>query len=367
MRRSPKPGALTAAHCERAAQLVHHQGRQGFALNVLGNDQERLSELGNLFEKGKQVLHRADFLFVDEDAHVFEHAFHALGVRDEVGGEVAAVELHAFDHFERRFHRAGFLDSDDAVLADLLHGFGDDAADLAVVVGADRADLGDHVALDVTVQLLDFLDAGFHGAFDAALESRRACAGGHGLHAFAEDGLCQHGCGGGAVAGHVGSLGSDFAYHLRAHVFERILKLDFLCYRHAVLGDDRRAEFLFNHRVAALGAEGDLYRVCEGVDAPQNRLAGIFSSHDLLCHESFSSSSMNSNSNLRFEISNLRKSRLRPFSLNGLCERFDLAPIDRGKPFALRAQGKGKSYFLPPAALAAPCSLARISSSRRMR
>ena len=80
-------------------------------------------------------------------------ALHALGVGDEVGGEVAAVELHAFDHFERGLHRAGFLDGDDAVLADLLHGLGDDAADLLVVVGADGADLGDHVALDVAVQL----------------------------------------------------------------------------------------------------------------------------------------------------------------------------------------------------------------------
>jgi hypothetical protein len=83
-----------------------------------------------------------------------------------------------------------------------------------------------------------------------------------------------------------------------------------LCYRHAVLGNDRRAEFLFNHRVAALGAEGDLYRVREGVDASQDRLAGCFTSHDLLCHESFSSSSMISISfailNSKFEILNLK-------------------------------------------------------------
>ncbi len=156
--------SLDGGALQRAAQLVHHQGRQGFALDVLGNDQERLSELGNLFEKGKQVLHRADLLFVDQDAHIFEHALHALGVGDEVGREVAAIELHTFDHFERRLHRARFLNGDDAVLADLLHGFGDDAADLPVVVGADRADLSDHVALDVTVQLLDFFDARFHGA-----------------------------------------------------------------------------------------------------------------------------------------------------------------------------------------------------------
>ena len=60
---------------------------------------------------------------------VFQHALHALGVGDEVGGEIAAVELHAFDHFQRRLHGLGFLDRDDAVLADLLHGFGDDVAD----------------------------------------------------------------------------------------------------------------------------------------------------------------------------------------------------------------------------------------------
>ncbi len=266
-------GGLDGGALQRAAQLVHHQGRQGFALNVLGNDQERLAELGNLFEKGKQVLHRADFLFVDQDAHVFEHALHALRIGDEVGGEIAAVELHAFDHFERGLHGLGFLDGDDAVLAHLLHGFGDDAADLAVVVGADRADLGDHVALYVLVQLLDFLDGGFDGALDAALEGGRAGAGRNRLHAFAEDGLGQHGGRRGAVAGYVGSLRRNLAHHLRAHVLERILQLDFLCNRHAVLGDDRRAELLFDHRIAALGAEGDLYRVRESVDASQNRLA----------------------------------------------------------------------------------------------
>ena len=81
--------------------------------------------------------------------------------------------------------------------------------------------------------------SGFDGALDAALERHRIGAGGDVLHAFAEDRLRQNGRGGGAVAGHVGGLGRHFAHHLRAHVFERILELDFLGYRHAVLGDGR--------------------------------------------------------------------------------------------------------------------------------
>ena len=49
--------------------------------------------------------------------------------------------------------------------------------------------------------------------------------------------LGEHGRGGGAVAGHVGGLGGDLAHHLRAHVLERVLELDLLGHRHAVLGD----------------------------------------------------------------------------------------------------------------------------------
>src|SRR5258706_7966975 len=254
-------GSLNRGALQRATELVHHQGRQGFALDVLSNDQQRLAELGNLFEKGKQVLHRADFLFVDQDAHVFEDALHALRIGDEVRGQVTAVKLHTFDHFEGCLHGPRFLDGDDAVLAHFLHGFGDDAADLPVVVGGNRADLRDHVAFDVTVKLLDFLDCRFNCALDAALESGGACAGRDCLHAFAEDGLGQYGRRRGAVARDVGSLRCDFTHHLCAHVLERILQLDFFCHGHAVLGDDGRAELLFDHRVPALGTERDLHGV----------------------------------------------------------------------------------------------------------
>ncbi len=51
--------------------------------------------------------------------------------------------MHALDYFKRRLHHFGLLDGDHAVLADLLHGFGNDAANLLVGVGTDCADLGD--------------------------------------------------------------------------------------------------------------------------------------------------------------------------------------------------------------------------------
>ena len=140
---------------QRAAQLVDDQRGQRLALDVLGDDQQRPAHAGDLLEHRQQVLHRADLLLVDQDDRVLEHHFHALGVGHEVGREVAAVELHALDDLERGLERLGLFDRDDAVLADLLHGLGDDLADRLVVVRRDRADLGDHVALDRLRQLLE--------------------------------------------------------------------------------------------------------------------------------------------------------------------------------------------------------------------
>ena len=68
-----------------------------------------------------------------------------LRIGDEVGREVAAVELHAFDDFEVGLEALAFFDGDDAVLADLLHRVGEDVADGVIAVGGDGADLGDRL------------------------------------------------------------------------------------------------------------------------------------------------------------------------------------------------------------------------------
>ena len=77
LRRSPKPGAFTAQHVERAAELVDHERGEGFAFDVFGDDQQRLAGVDDRFEHGDEVLDAGDLLLVDEDVGVFEHALHA--------------------------------------------------------------------------------------------------------------------------------------------------------------------------------------------------------------------------------------------------------------------------------------------------
>ena len=89
------------------------------------------------------------------------------------------------------------------------------------------------------------------------------------------DGLGQNGGGGGAIAGGVGGLGSHFLDQLRAHVFKLVAQLDFFGYRHAVLGDDGRAEGFLNGHVAAFGAQSHLNGVGKFVHAAGELFTGF--------------------------------------------------------------------------------------------
>src|SRR5579883_309824 len=145
---------LNSRDLQRATQLVHDQGRERFAVNVFGDDEQRLAALRNALEQWNQVFHRADFLFVNQDVGVVQSHFHALWIGNEVRGEVAAVELHAFHDFQLGFERLRLFHCDDAVLADFLHGFGNNLADGLVIVRRDGANLRDVVALDWLRQLV---------------------------------------------------------------------------------------------------------------------------------------------------------------------------------------------------------------------
>ena len=136
MRRSPHPGALTA-------------------LDVLGHDDQRLARACNRLEQRHHVAHARDLLLVDQEVDVLEHRLHLLRIGDEVGRQVAAVELHTLDHLEFGLHALGLFDRNHALFADLLHRLCDHAADLDVTVGRDRADLADFgLAPDLSRSLL---------------------------------------------------------------------------------------------------------------------------------------------------------------------------------------------------------------------
>ena len=278
LRRSPKPGAFTATTFRVPRILLTTSVASASPSMSSAMISSGLPAFAMASSTGSISFMFEIFFSLMRIRQSSRRGRHALGIGDEVRREVAAVELHALDDVERRLQGLVLLDGDDAFLADLAHGLGDDVADGAVRVGGDGADLRDlFLGLGGLGELLELGVDGLDGLVDAALERHRVVAGGDHLGAFAEDGARENGGGGGAVAGDVGSLGGDFLHHLRAHVLELVLELDFLGDGDAVLGDGGGAPALLEADVAAAWAEGDGDGVGEDVHAAQELVTGVLS------------------------------------------------------------------------------------------
>ena len=130
LRRSPKPGAFTAQHCSVPRSLLTTS-----VASASPSTSSAMISIGlpawEIFSSSGRMSFRLEIFFSWIRMYgVLEHDLHRLLVGDEVGGEVAVVELHPLDEFEGRLHRLGLFDRDRAVLADLVHRVGDDVADL---------------------------------------------------------------------------------------------------------------------------------------------------------------------------------------------------------------------------------------------
>ena len=213
---------------------------------------------------------------MNEDVGLFQFTEHLVRVGDEVGRDIAAIELHAFHDFELGLEALGLFHRDHAFIADFRHGLGDHLAHGGVAIGRNRADLADlFVRLHLLGALLEVGDDGLDRLHHAALQVHRVHARRNRPGAFAHDRLRQDRRRGGAITGLVIGLLGDFAHHLRAHILELVGEFDLFRHRHAILGRARCAEALVEHNIAALGAERYAYGIGQHIDAAKKLLAGI--------------------------------------------------------------------------------------------
>src|SRR5216684_3046437 len=101
--------SLHSGNLEAAAQTVDDEGGESFAFDVFRDNHKRLAALHHRFEQRQQFVQRGELLLVDQDVGIFHFNAHFVGVGDEVGRDIAAVELHAFDDLEFGLERLGLF------------------------------------------------------------------------------------------------------------------------------------------------------------------------------------------------------------------------------------------------------------------
>src|SRR6185437_13672901 len=278
-------GGLDRDGPEQPAHLVDHQGGQGLAVDVLGDDQQGLAGLHDLVEQREHVLVGRDLRVHDQDVRVLEDGLEALRVGDEVRGDVALVEAHALGELKLEAEGVALLDGDDAFLADLVHGLGDHLADRRVPGRDGRGGSDLLLGLHVLGELRQLLAHCLDGRLDAALERHRVGAGGDVPQALAHQRLGEHGRRRRAVAGNVVGLLRYFLDQLGTDLLPRVLEFDLLGDGHAIVGDRGGAPLLLEYHVPALGAEGYLHGVGKLVHAALEAAPGVLVKRDhLRCH-----------------------------------------------------------------------------------
>ena len=130
-----KARSLHSTDLQLAAQTVHYQGSQCFAIYIFCDDQQRTACLYGGFEDRQEIFQVGNLLVVDQDVRFLHLTFHLLGIGYEVSRQITAVELHTFYHADGRIRTLSFLDGDDTVLGNLTHGVGNKLTDNRIVVG----------------------------------------------------------------------------------------------------------------------------------------------------------------------------------------------------------------------------------------
>ncbi len=208
-------GRLHRTGLDDAAHAVDDQRGERVGVHVFGDQQQRRPRLGDRLEQRHQLRDGGQLLVVQHDGRVLQHGRLLLGVVDEVGRQVAAVELHAFDHFQLAHQARAVLDRHRALAPDLVHRAGDQLADRAVVVGRDRRDMRDLLRGGGRLgDCLQLLHHRLDGQVDTALEVHRVHARGEVLQTFLDHRVGQHDGGGRPVAGHFAGARRDLAQQL---------------------------------------------------------------------------------------------------------------------------------------------------------
>ena len=289
-----KARSLDSTYLQRTTQTVYYQRSQSLAVDVLGNDEQRTTALCRCLQYGKHIFQCRYFLVIDEDVGVLHLALHLLGVGNEIGRDITAVELHTFNNLYGRIGTLGLLNGDNTIFFHLAHSLGNELAYLLVVVGRDA---GYRLYLrEVVAYLLglgfDTLNHFGNSFVDTAFQVHGIGTGRNVLQTYVDDSLSQYGSRSSTVTGIVTRLRGYLFYQLGTHVHKRVFELYLFGNGYAIFRDLGSTEFLFDNHIAALGTEGNFYGIGQGIDAGTQLFASLSIEFYFFSH----------NSNLFFEL-----------------------------------------------------------------
>ena len=82
-------------------------------------------------------------MVIKENQWVIEYCFHLLWVSNEVRGKITIAKLHTFNDIKRGIGGSRFLNGNNTILANLIHGVSDHLTNFRITISGNSTDLRD--------------------------------------------------------------------------------------------------------------------------------------------------------------------------------------------------------------------------------
>ncbi len=180
---------------------------------------------------------------MNENVRIIEISDHFLSICDKIRGKIPAVKLHSFHDFQFRFSGFSFFHGNDAFIAHFFHSISDHFTDFSSTIGGNCSHLCNFCR---SLNFFSFFEEVCHHFFNSSINSTLQIHWVHtssnGFNTFLHNSLSQNSCCCCSITGNIIGFRSNFAQHLRTHIFELIFQFDFFCNGYTIFCDARRTE-----------------------------------------------------------------------------------------------------------------------------
>lgn len=277
---------LDGTDLKSSSEFVENQSGEGFAFDVLSNDQEGSVFLHGVFQEVEDALEVSDLLFSDQDVWVFEIGLLGLHVGGEVWGDVSSIESHTLDEFDLVLEGLSVLDGDGSVFSNLLHEFRNELSDLSVSVSGDGGNVLDLLlGLDLDTSGLKVLNNLLDGEGDTSSKIHGVHSGSDRFASFLEDGSSQNGGSGGTITSLIIGLTGNLLNKSSSQIFHFVGEFDGLGNGNSVLGDLGGTESLFNNDISSLWSQSNLDSISKFFTSSQHLVSALNGETEVLSSE----------------------------------------------------------------------------------
>src|SRR6266699_1815413 len=188
-----KARSFDGEHIQDPTQFVHHQRCQRFAIDVLSDNYNIAAALpGHLLEDGQDISNGTDLPICDQNIWIIKRIFHSLRTCDEVGRDIASVDLHSFHVVSLEVSTTRLFHGDNTVFPNFIHHFGDEMTNL-LICGRDGGNLRDlFLTLNGNGLGADIVDDRLCTLLDTTPDEHGIGSCREILHALYNDSLGQH-------------------------------------------------------------------------------------------------------------------------------------------------------------------------------